>query len=71
MDFGGATLTSIGGSGVFLARYSSAGGYRWARSFGGATKDLNNYKHWRSVVLAACRLSALPAWSAGKKILIL
>jgi len=35
-DFGGGTLTSIGTSDMFLAKYSAAGVFQWAKRFGGA-----------------------------------
>jgi hypothetical protein len=35
-SFGGAQLTSAGGSDVFVAKYTAAGAHLWSRRFGGA-----------------------------------
>jgi hypothetical protein len=39
-DFGGGTLTSAGFYDIFLAKYSSSGGYLWSKSFGSTTIDI-------------------------------
>ncbi len=39
VDFGTGSLTSAGGTDIFVAKYSSAGAALWARRFGGATDD--------------------------------
>src|SRR5438034_7005820 len=41
VKFGGGSLSSInGGTDVFVAKYSSSGGYVWARSYGGSSIDM-------------------------------
>src|SRR5207249_1396964 len=41
VNFGGASLSSInGGTDVFVAKYSSSGGYVWAKSYGGSSIDM-------------------------------
>jgi len=37
VNFGGGSLTPFGGGDIFLAKYSSAGGYLWANHFGGTS----------------------------------
>ena len=40
-NFGGGTLSSVGGStDVFVAKFSPTGGYLWAKSYGGSSTDL-------------------------------
>src|SRR5256885_841026 len=39
VDFGGGTLSSVGGDDVFLLRITSAFGYKWARSYGSMAND--------------------------------
>jgi uncharacterized protein (AIM24 family) len=38
-DFGGGGLTSAGGKDVFVAKYTSAGGFVWSKRFGGSSAD--------------------------------
>jgi fibronectin type 3 domain-containing protein len=38
-NFGGGTLSSAGGNDVFLAKYTSTGGYVWARRYGSSGAD--------------------------------
>jgi len=39
VTFGGAALTAVGQTDVFLAKYSPAGVHQWSRSFGGFNPD--------------------------------
>ncbi|HEX9148549.1 MAG TPA: hypothetical protein VF958_05230, partial [Thermoanaerobaculia bacterium] len=39
VDFGGGSLTSAGGTDVFVAKYSASGAHLWSRRFGGASDD--------------------------------
>jgi hypothetical protein len=39
-SFGGAQLNSAGGKDIFLARYSSTGGYVWSMGMGGTLDDI-------------------------------
>ena len=39
VDFGGGATASIGSWDTFVAKYSSAGGYLWAKRFGGTLQD--------------------------------
>jgi hypothetical protein len=39
VDFGGGAVTSAGGTDVYLASYTPAGAYRWARAFGSSSAD--------------------------------
>jgi hypothetical protein len=39
-DFGGGALTTAGMNDVYLAKYSSSGGFLWAKRFGAANDDL-------------------------------
>jgi len=41
VDFGGTVLTSVGGSDIYLAKYSSAGSLVWVKRFGGGTTDMS------------------------------
>ena len=36
MTFGGATLTSLGGADIFVAKYDAAGNHLWSKRFGDA-----------------------------------
>ena len=38
--FGGSSLTSAGGSDVFVAKYTAAGAHLWSKRFGGASDDM-------------------------------
>ena len=38
-NFGGGTLTSMGGEDIFVASYSSAGTHRWSKGFGSSIYD--------------------------------
>ncbi len=38
-DFGGGLVNNLGGFDAFIAKYSSAGDYVWAKTFGGASND--------------------------------
>jgi hypothetical protein len=40
VDFGGATLTSAGGTDIFVVKYSSSGSLIWAKRFGSAGNDI-------------------------------
>ncbi len=40
VDFGGGPLASAGATDIFLASYTSAGAYRWAKAFGGTGGDV-------------------------------
>jgi len=41
VNFGGGSLSSInGGTDIFVAKYSSSGGYVWAKSYGGSSIDM-------------------------------
>jgi hypothetical protein len=41
VNFGGGSLSSInGGTDIFVAKYSSSGGYQWAKSYGGTSIDM-------------------------------
>ncbi len=42
VDFGGGPLTSAGGQDIFVAEYSSAGTYLWAKRFGSSGEDYAN-----------------------------
>lgn len=39
VNFGGGSLTSAGGSDLFVASYSAASAFRWARHFGDTSED--------------------------------
>jgi hypothetical protein len=39
-SFGGAQLNSAGGKDIFLARYSSTGGFLWSKGIGGSLDDV-------------------------------
>ncbi|HEX5134418.1 MAG TPA: hypothetical protein VFW81_03410 [Thermoanaerobaculia bacterium] len=39
VDFGGGSLTSVGGIDMFVAKYSASGAHLWSRRFGGASDD--------------------------------
>jgi hypothetical protein len=39
VDFGGGSLTSAGGTDVFVAKYSASSAHLWSRRFGGASDD--------------------------------
>ena len=39
VDFGGGTLTSKGGGDIYLASFTSSGGHRWSKNFGGTSSD--------------------------------
>ena len=39
-DFGGTSLTSVGSSDMFLAKYTAAGALAWARRYGGDGSDM-------------------------------
>ncbi|HLN81480.1 MAG TPA: hypothetical protein VK392_09850, partial [Thermoanaerobaculia bacterium] len=39
VDFGGGSLTSAGGTDMFVAKYSASGAHLWSRRFGGASDD--------------------------------
>ncbi|MEK7576503.1 MAG: SBBP repeat-containing protein [Patescibacteria group bacterium] len=38
-DFGGGPLSGAGGSDIFVAKYTAAGGHVWSRRFGAASND--------------------------------
>jgi hypothetical protein len=40
VDYGGGTLGTRGGNDIFVAKYSSTGGYSWAKTVGGTGADL-------------------------------
>lgn len=40
VDFGGGTLTSAGGTDIFVAKFSSSGGHVWSRRFGGQNDEI-------------------------------
>ena len=40
VNFGGGTLTSAGGDDIYLVKYSSSGGFQWARGFGGTQSEV-------------------------------
>ncbi len=40
VDFGGGTLSSAGGSDVFVVKYSSSGSHLWSRRYGGPSDDI-------------------------------
>src|SRR5439155_6570795 len=41
VNFGGGSLSSTnGGTDIFVAKYSSSGGYLWAKSYGGTGIDM-------------------------------
>jgi hypothetical protein len=39
VDFGGAPLTAVGSSDVFVASFTSGGAHRWSKGFGGTSLD--------------------------------
>ncbi len=41
-DFGGGPLSGAGGSDIFVAKYTAAGGHVWSRRFGGTSTDRVN-----------------------------
>ncbi len=40
VDFGGGTLTSAGGSDIYMAKYSAAGAHLWSKRLGGTGEEL-------------------------------
>ncbi|MBW2733098.1 MAG: hypothetical protein JRH20_11960 [Deltaproteobacteria bacterium] len=38
-DFGGGTLTSVGGFDIFIASYEAGGAHRWSKRFGSSLED--------------------------------
>jgi hypothetical protein len=42
VDFGGGALTSAGGSDIFLAKFTGAGGHLWSKGFGSSPGDMGN-----------------------------
>jgi len=38
-SFGGASLVSLGGTDIFLAKYNSSGGHTWSSRYGGTVSD--------------------------------
>jgi chitodextrinase len=39
VDFGGGTVSSVGGQDIFVAKYSSTGGYLWSKTMGSVAGD--------------------------------
>ncbi len=39
VNFGGGSLTSAGGTDVYVAKYAASGGYLWSQRFGGSQND--------------------------------
>jgi len=42
VNFGGATLTAVGGYDIFLAKYDAAGNHQWSKSFGGNLAEIGS-----------------------------
>ncbi|HEU5154819.1 MAG TPA: PKD domain-containing protein [Gemmatimonadales bacterium] len=42
VNFGGGSLTSAGGTDIFLTKYSASGAHVWSKRFGGASDDRGN-----------------------------
>jgi hypothetical protein len=42
VNFGGATLTAVGGYDIFLAKYDAAGNHLWSKSFGGNLTEIGS-----------------------------